>query len=657
MNSIIVWFYTATIVVMFVVPVNNMGNPDNSTLSVEIQPLWTDSVNHTLEEYAYISAWQVPPEKFGERQIIFNNNVLNSKIEPGWDIVIMVELKDNSAVIEASESPGHPKAMINVTNIRWNGLPWYEELDETVWHKNRSDDSPDAYYSDKDPLDRYEYREVKPYRVFLTINAWYVTLNRESRYYFAPGDEVTWNLYIGNKTYKPIPGDPQNGTWEDDFIESKKYKYLVKGAWPYKPPEPDLFEKNIDLNFVPKMPNMNDTVNISIRSKVDIPIAGAYVDAMLTKPDGTVKRWGFPFEPEDRGPPYYRSWPAWNATSQIPGSWNQPPGTTIKFNVTAWDRDDTVHLITSRNYTYVISSNGTWKYPENFTLNIAIDTNPKVIKVKDANVSMNDEVNVTIRSVYINVPIKRAILNIIVTDPVYPVPRIGGATFTILSTTEQYAIIGTQSPGVNVTFYIQAWDFNETMITSPQYRYRIRPITDIPGEGLGCLNVRVYDAYYDRPVAGVNVTYMNTTMPSPLYTTTDIIGMSYPELKTEEGKRIIIYPTLNETYKIVVKYNYTLNNEVKEEYVYNYTANVSIPDEEYVIIAEKGFTLKRNGCTLVFIFNVPREPPVYSEINMVFPTLPVIGGVITMIALAYPVYSIFEKYRRKAHEEERRLTK
>ena len=541
---------------------------------------------------------------------------------PGPDDNVVIIMHSQYKIEDDNEPPFYTAAMINVTNVLWNGVPWYSEIDDTVWHRNVS--SPGPYY----------YR-IDDYTVkFVIWNKHIDPSTGRVSYYFPPGSDVTFWIYASNKTRVT---ENNQTYWKNHYLESHRYTFEVKGAWPYKPtntPKDELFEKNINLTIEPMEPNTGDAILVRIASRSDVEIAGAYLQIEGWYANGTpMGREVYEFKPENK------TWPSLNATCIIPAKWQAEPNAVIKFNVTAWDRWN--HEITSNNYTIKVSEEGIWKYPGKFDANIEVFFDPDI--TFDDTLMPGTPLNITIKSRFEHVAIEEAYLHYSMYDPWYNITLRGKIRFNKISSTERYVVFPGQSPGVEVEFYITAYDIADNKIQSANYSYKFEDVTLSPPKNKGIFYVRIYDYAAGGYVKGVNVTFLNATWRCT--TQTNEFGLAYPNVTGQ--KYTPYFLSLNETYKVIVVYG-EYNLSVMYDLKYNQSG--------YEIIEEtKNYTIIKNNNTIEFIFNKPKPPPVFAAV-VPFPTWSTIGGIVGC-AIALPVvYVIYSRKRKKIEAERRRIT-
>ncbi|MFP4608099.1 MAG: hypothetical protein ACOCTR_03240 [Candidatus Natronoplasma sp.] len=530
-------------------------------------------------------------------EVSFDPDIMDDdEIEPGQDFTVTVtgkELPDGSRVQIDGNKYRNPEfdrdvpAMINVTNVLWDGSPWYAEYDDTVWRRNGT-------------MDKF-YERVNPYQVKLHI--WSEVPDDEG-YQFPPGCHVSFHLYVGNKTR-------EEGVWVNRYFESEKYHYNVTGAFPHRPidtPEEELFEKNMKLDYNPHEPSTRDDVKVNITSKSDININRATLQLEAVYPNGTKDYYQYFFTPANEN----ETWPEHSAVATIKeeDGWHDIPETNIIFNVEA--RDPHGNKITSNNYSYNVEDVASWKYPGQFDPNIELNTNPDVSSY-NTTVPRNAGVEVTIESRDDNIPIENAYLFYNISNTWHGVPYKGQWQMEQEGPVKWSYEIPAQDPEVQVEFFIRAWDLNGNMIESDKYLYTIEEEPEEPEErGQSIFYVTVYDAELDRHLPDVRVEMGNYSWETTTYT--DLSGRCYPNIT---GDRYTPqYLTINESYWIEVYYPHQIGNETREMVHIEYDLKHPASRNETEVVYEEGnLVVTRENDTLKFEYNTPPEPPEFASIH------------------------------------------
>jgi len=596
-----------------IVVLSSFQMPLNSKSTIaEHRPIIRWPTNDTLEKYATI---------YAEPDVINN-----PYIEPEQNVTITIESRPPYK-IESSNEQYQPAAMVNVTNVLWDGTEWYSETDGTIWHKNASGYAAPWYYRESD------------YKVKVVI---WARNGEGGDYNFQPGSRITWWVTVSNCTY-----DADAGAWVTHYLESARYTFEIGGAWPYKPPETDLFNKNLDASYSPATPNIGDDVEIYIETQPDVPvkIQGASIEGRVEYPNGKSEDIYLGFEPGEG------AWPSRNASTRITEYYHTMPDTKCTFRIIAWD--PFYHKIYSDWYEYVVSRNGTWKYPSNFTQNIVIKSDPQnVTTTKNPVVDIGREVNITITSMFPDVTIKVAYIYYTITNTWHNVPLKGKNQMIKIKSTECYFVIPGQPQGVNVTFYIRAWDLNNTPITSKNYTYSVKTLPSSVGKTRAIFYIGVIDCKRNTTLPFINITILNESWQC--FTQTDYTGYTYPNVTG--SKYTPYYLTVGEKYTIIVY----LDNNTTVYFSYLLTRDQSGNETLYEsVINHTGKPLRvrvfREGNTITCYLNAPKDPPEYARIVQ-FPDIsvgiPMIGTVCILIPIAY----YYNLRRKKAEEEEKRVT-
>ncbi|MCX8173818.1 MAG: hypothetical protein N3F63_04330 [Thermoplasmata archaeon] len=578
--------------------------------------LWP--TNESLEKYATIYA---------------EPDVINHPyIEPEQNVTITIEARPPYK-IESSNEQYQPSAMVNVTNVLWDGTEWYSESDGTVWHRNSSGHAAPYYYRENE------------YKVKVVI---WARNGDGGEYNFQPGSKITWWVAVSNCTY-----DAQTGTWITHYLESSRYTFEIGGAWPYKPPLQDLFDRNLIAYFAPASPNIGDPVDVYVETKpdVNVKLQGASIEGRVVYPDSTTEDFYLGFSPGEG------EWPSKNATARISGYYHSKPEIRCMFRIVAWD--PFYHKIYSDTYEYTVSKNGTWKYPSNFAQNIRVKSKPENVTAnttKTPQVDIGIDVNITIESLFSDVPIKVAYIYYTISNTWHNVPLKAKNQMIRIKSTEFYYIIPGQPQGVNVTFYIRAWDVNNTPITSKNYTYSVKTLPPAVSKTRAIFYVGVVDIkeQVERPLPFVNITILNDSWQC--HTQTDYTGYTYPNMTG--NKYAPYYLTVGEKYVIIIYLD--SNNNTTIYFSYNLTREQD--DNETLYESVINFTGKptrvrvfREGNTITCYLNAPKAPPVYAEVSEP-DYIVMVGEVIGITIFLVPLIYYFVQRRKKAEEEEKRIT-
>ncbi|OYT47520.1 hypothetical protein B6U83_04885 [Thermoplasmatales archaeon ex4484_36] len=327
------------------------------------------------------------------------------------------------------------------------------------------------------------------------------------------------------------------------------------------------FEDNIEVIYTPMNPLDGQSVNVTIRSRGTI-ISAANLNVELFYPGGERTTGGYQFK-------------RINTTSMyviIPG---YPGGTQVRFTITVWD--DEASSISSPQYSYVVQKVGGW-VGSDFYENIGVDWDREEAE-------SGKPFNITIYTLRPDVIIKRADMKF---DQVF---RMNGYSY-----------------GTNVTWWVEAYDKYNEMISSRRYQYEIPPPPTPPPRYNVTLTVYIYDEKNERRVDGATVTFSNETWS---YTVRSTDGYAFTPFPVHEGLYTVVVKYENSTYTKTIRVP-----NAAEEYVLRFTVNP--------LTYKVGFPLKRSLSPLVLIMPI------------LF-----IAGILTFPKLASYLDELKERYRKE----------
>ena len=350
------------------------------------------------------------------------------------------------------------------------------------------------------------------------------------------------------------------------------------------------FEDNIEVIYTPMNPLDGQSVNVTIRSRGTI-ISAANLNVELFYPGGERTTGGYQFK-------------RINTTSMyviIPG---YPGGTQVRFTITVWD--DEASSISSPQYSYVVQKVGGW-VGSDFYENIGVDWDREEAE-------SGKPFNITIYTLRPDVIIKRADMKFVARFPGMEEPLEGAGVFTPLNDTHQVFRMNGYSYGTNVTWWVEAYDKYNEMISSRRYQYEIPPPPTPPPRYNVTLTVYIYDEKNERRVDGATVTFSNETWS---YTVRSTDGYAFTPFPVHEGLYTVVVKYENSTYTKTIRVP-----NAAEEYVLRFTVNP--------LTYKVGFPLKRSLSPLVLIMPI------------LF-----IAGILTFPKLASYLDELKERYRKE----------
>jgi hypothetical protein len=546
---------------------------------------------------------------------------------------------------------------INVTGVLWNGDPYMTRYDETVWHANPNQPyftaAPNGYVNNK----TYKYWYQVSIRNFSAGGA----AN------FFPGEYVSWWIYIVYKTPKAI-----------DHLTSPTFYYRIGGAWAFSPYKgavqyggPNASSLDLAIRQTPLVPNWNDTVRLSLQATdPDIlnncSIGSAVVHVSAGLPNGAV----LPNATIDFATTSSGSVPGikgYYTTASIPAFYQQVPGTTVSYWITAFDAVGshyTPDQIVTTVFSYIVGGNGTF-ISGNFANDIAVTTSPVAINASQfpgPSLYPDTNVTVTLTSRNPSTALQTAEVDYLASVPALHELTPGQAFFGRVNSTTLTLQLPPVPVGGFFNFTVLVWDYQGSIETSAQYAYSVVPfarlVPTIPSQ-LGFLWVYVFDNGTHRWVDGASVSitsasgFVNTTTRSQF-------GVAYPN---QTGKPFVpLLLTANESYNVLVNDpRFFPASQATSESVHAFVTlrnpstffGTLVQATDYTVLVSGG-----GGATsLYFFLNTTGPGPSFAAGPPIEPTLigPIVG-----LALAVGVLLILVPWWRqisaRRKEQERRVT-
>jgi hypothetical protein len=469
--------------------------------------------------------------------------------------------------------------------------------------------------------------------------------------YFPPGATVYFNITVystlsGNAAvYSPCPDSSKMPTWGNNTFPT--WAYTVGGGW-----SSPTFTSDIKITAFPNVfagifPSIYQPVSLTITSISGIVIGGANVN--YTRDVRNISTGGVTVFPGG-GSEYANGFSPANSTTLTsyigPFNFSKYDISTINFHIRAWTlwSGGAVNMIDSYfpsdiDYTYTITAGGTWcGLNQSWNQDVIMTTQPYAnISQPDANVqiqAMTDIVNVSIESTQSNITIDYAFIFFNETYQGKNLPgelmmTAGNSTmqYTGTSTATGNGLLGPYLPGIHVSFYISATDGNRCTITSPTYSF----YTALTGPRIIDNKTFFYVVAFDQGLGtyaiGAQVVIM-TNGTVICQTATNALGFAYPNAS---ASTLPLYLAMNENYNITVTYNGAVQTAI---YFLTATSNK----------------------TLTFYFDTAASAPIIYAVSTPPITIPLIAGLVVATATVIPIYLLWSEMRKRAKEEEKRIT-
>lgn len=405
---------------------------------------------------------------------------------------------------------------INITGTLWNGVPYYNASDGSVWHP------PGTAWWGYGPVG-----ENATYPFWYDVN---ITARTASGPQFFPGMHIDWWLYITS-----------NSSGVLHHFSSITFQYTYGGAFPASP-YPSSYQyggasaalEDVAIAQSPAEPNFNSSVNVNVTTTpFDLTSAaslgGGYLDFTEYAPDGALieqTSWSFPVQASGTVGAY-----ATNLT--VPASLAQVPGALVEYSVAVWDTNPYgPDQVVSPTYNYTVNGNGTFAAGD-FGDNLVLSATPGAVMLGGSpppEIHAGQSVRVLVTSRVPSTSILTAELRYS-----FDYPGIGeNATQQIamerVNATNFVGTIPAMPLNSTVTYSVTAWDFLQDETTSPEYTYTTPSLADavatVPTNSTFFLTY-VYDEGQHAWVTGATVTVASTSGFVRTVSAT-FLGVDYP---------------------------------------------------------------------------------------------------------------------------------
>ena len=614
-----------------------------------------------------------------------------------FDVYSTYNLQKNWGGSNSTQELSGPLAYLylNVTDVEWNGIPWFCSCDDSIWHANANVNwAPNAFlYVNQTVTNFITNPQGAPgklmahFRYTLTISGMGTSANNQPAPNFPAGSYVQWSV-------SSTKASGSNNTGYTNSTQKNfggPFTYYVGGAWfwagsscfPREPcypnaptansincpllgqnPSAAAFRCNIQTTMNPPGggPSVNTPVVVSLQTNATAQnytkalMSGASIALTAYYPNGTFWRtWSAGFKP-------YQHWPTFSANVSIPAAFFQNAGSSVDFNITAWDGYD--DALVSQNFSEVTNTSGIFPPGTTFVQNINLTTDPGYIGNETPDgldngtypgLPIGTVLNVSIASRNSSVPLEMAWLVAHINFSSSGYQQTVVMSMDRIVSAYWYLNLKALPMGSNVSFYVKVWDANQTTLSSHWYHFYVPTIVN-PTANEGFFYVEVYDNRSDAWVTGANVSIIGEDGAVTIKTQT-FAGMAYPNVT---GKQFT--PTFlpaNATYAITVHWagfsaagtlNGTHGIRVQIFLTHQMTT-------DKVLAAGANWIVKEVKDVILFSLNVPAPPPTFSHsVTPGYMYLLSGLGLLAASAMVWPVYTMWRGIRRKAEEEEKRIT-
>jgi hypothetical protein len=474
--------------------------------------------------------------------------------------------------------------------------------------------------------------------------------------YFPNGAKVYFNLTVfseqsaGSAIYSPCPAQTSViPSWGNRTYPT--WAYTVGGGWPSP-----FFSNDIKITAFPNIfagvyPSVLQPVQLTLTSIGGIPIGGANVNYTLNirnmTTGATTVLPGDGSEYANRFTPANSSTETLVGSSQLgPFSYSPYNQTTVQFHIYAWEMwsGGMVNAIDSYNqndqyYSYTITAGGSYCAPNaTWASDVMVTTTPYAnISTPGSNVqipAMTTIVNVTIENTNANTTIAYAFLYF---NETYQGKTLTGQfLMTAYNSTTQYSgtssttgsdELGPYLPGVSVKFYMLSTDGLKCSLQSPTYGFYTANIPPPPVDNKSYFYIVAFDEGTGTYAVGAQVLVSNASGVLAV-TQTNSLGFAYPN---ESASSLPLYLPMGQVYFVNVTYQGSTQ-----------TAN-------YLLTAT-------SNKTLTFYFDSTHTVPTIYATSAPVVDVPLVAGLVAASACVIPIYLLWREMRRRAKEEEKRIT-
>jgi len=566
-----------------------------------------------------------------------------ASVEPTPKTDLPLIIKSRYLITPANAPKYGPESPIalNVTGLLWNGDPYNTPDDGTVWHADNNTWWNGPQFVSQDPSYPYWYG------VDIAANTSTGTAN------FFAGETVTWWIELTSGSGNIY-----------SHLEGPHFQFTYGSAWPFSPypgiPQsagPNATFADISVSVHPRAPNWNDTVTVTVNTTAadGIPTNASMGSAQLrfieTDSAGTVVNTAFQF-------PITSNATAGAVTSSIVigAQYAQVALASVSYQIVATDVPG--DQVVTPYYQYTVGGNGSF-LSGTFTDDIGVHTTPPAVASAAGvavTVTPGQEVNVTVTSLNTGTAINAAELVEYFSYPAIAEKVIADFPMTRVSSTVFVGTLPGLPVGSFVNFTIDAWDFDQHQLISPEYSYLTPSFLDavpfVPGNA-SFFYVYVYDNGTHAWVSNATVQVMG---PRGFFNSVGhtVFGVAYPNASQQSYAPLLL--AANETYQIsVTDPGFGAGLPLNASIYAVHTLTV-----RQTLVAGANYYVVQEGNSVLFYLNQSApaptpSPPVSTPMGSGVPLAALIGLAAT-VGTAVPLYFWWRQIRQRRKEEEKRVT-
>jgi len=583
-----------------------------------------------------------------EPNILPNAGSHTTNVEPSANTTLSLYLKSMKQLVWPSFKTSGPTSPIalNATGTLWNGDPFYNATDGTMWHPSGS-----SWWQFGPTGSNVTY----PYWYLLNFSAKSATGQAN----FFPGMRLTWWVYIVS-----------NSSNVYSHWSSISFSFTFAGAWPFSPypgsaqyAGPGAASEDLVLTQNPLRPNYDDSVNVTIATTAadTLPaatIGGAYLAYSEFAPDGALLAQATLTFPVSLA----GTVGAEESEVQLPPYLAHEPNALVEYQVTAWDTNTFgPDQIETGSFNYTVNGNGSF-VDHAFSNDLALVTTPAAPGLGGTPspvVAAGTSVRLLLSSRNLGTAIYAAEAVYNVTYPALNETATGTVTLGRLNSTNFVGSLPAMPLGSVVTFQVLAWDFSQYREQSTTYSFTtptVGSLVDRVPTNSTFFLVYVYDNGTHRWVSGASVSIVGVSGYLRTNATT-FDGVAYPNATASPFVPLLL--PAGATYKISV----SDPSFAPPSGSTPSSVSVELPaphnlTTEGTLLVGADYEVAQSGDSIYFWLNQTAPSATYSS-PVAIGAAPLIGAGIGLGAIALcllPLMMWWSKIRARRLAQEKRIT-
>jgi hypothetical protein len=615
-------------------------------------PLAPDTGTNALPCYSIAPTVCISMQNTSTPSIIPQVGSFAASTEPAANRSFTIVVKSRTPLNYTENPVSGPLSVIalNVTANLWNGNPFYTPISGNVWHANNATGTWWWCGSKGCQVQNGSY----PWWYYVSFDA-ATTAGTPN---FVPGMHVNW--WLSFETF--------NGTTKVAWT-SPTFSFTFAGAWPFSPypgsiqyAGPAAAAEDVTPTVTPASPNWDDSITATLNTTasdgapVNATIGSAYWVVSEVNPNGTLLNASTIAFPGLSPPGTIVGAGKMTVTVTLPAVWAQVPGSTVTYWFLIFDTaDDEIRTPTQ---SYVVGGNGT------FDTNVFADdlglsgTPPGLFNGTNSTLNLGEPVGLTLQSLDPHTSILAA--EAVVT---FTYPALGETVHAAIPLHRNYSTYFTgEIPafpmGSEVSFVVEAWDFNQSMESSAPIAFTVPTLQDllpqIPGNST-FFYLFVYDNGSHQWVSGAEISIIGPSGYLRIDTST-LYGVAYPNVSGAALVPVVL--PANATYQV------TINDPSWQTGAahFNNTITLALPLVHALkargpVAVGSDYTVLLEGDAIMFFLNAtpaaaPNSPPAITDQV----ELPAIVALIAGFAIVVPLLLWWRRIELRRKADARRIT-